>query len=112
MTDIIDLDAPWVPSSARPFRIGDRVRCHPSPECRTQEYRPLSLCGLEQRQHFDWEDGKTGRVSEFRSFRTHPILVHWDQPYFIDMVGYGGARYGPSELELLTPAPEAEACPS
>lgn len=111
-TAIIDLDAPWVPASARPFLVGDRVRCHPSPECRSQEYASLSLCGRGQRQHFDWEEGKTGWVSEFRQSLTHSIFVVWDQLYFIGMDGDHGARYAPSELELLTPTPETDACPS
>lgn len=116
MIEFIDLNAPWVPASARPFRVGDRVRIRLSGECRRHPL-PESLYGrLDIVGHHPNEDGLTGTVAMFLEpiADGHMVYVGTDDTFDIGS-GKETRRwisYAASELELLTPAPEAEACPS
>lgn len=121
-TDLLDLDTPWSPASARPFRVGDRVRIQINPECRAMfsPFDPIvqKFVGRPV-PHPTSENGIAGTVIEIhpefmRSQRApgHIFLVDFDCPIREWSVTWFRGLVCFQELELLTPAPEADACPS
>lgn len=112
----IDLDAPWVPASAQPFRVGDRVRIQINPECQAM-FREFDRIHL--RYHPRWfphapsQNGAAGTIisihPEIATSEHCPghvyfvefdaLLMAWGERWFCGLICC-------QEMELLTPAPE------
>lgn len=126
MIDLIDLDAPWVPASQPSIMTGDRVRIVLSPECRAtfQPFRipigrPLRgrLTTMPRYDHVQSANGKTGRIilvghTTSSHCSGHHFFVEFDEPFEERGHIWAAGLFCRSELDLLTPAPEADACPS
>jgi hypothetical protein len=91
---------PWT------FKVGDRVRCVPSPECRVAWEIEVEAVG-----HPDDEYGALGTVALVgRSERDgHRFKVDWDQERIWRGDWWYAAWYAAVELELISDAAEGEA---
>lgn len=103
----------WVPETARPFVVGDRVRVRLSGECTTngRQYNSRTgEIGISYQRHIPEEDGKTGTVIERPSYMA-PAQRHYVSVEFDAVFSAGGfkrivaATYAPAELELIQEAP-------